>query len=192
MISTICAPGYFGPNCTLTCPKNTYGDNCGGICEPICFARDCHHVYGCPQNTGVLIQPTNRGKLMSTISLFIKVCRKTGFTIKNFNLLNCLHITGLHSKITRTVVSAKNTLKTTTGVERLTPKSEFNLSYLLAGIGVIVLIVICITHLYQTVRIRRKLNPSNIHTFNEKNEINQPMETIYNEIGHSVELSCSH
>ena len=67
MLSTVCAPGYFGPNCTFPCPNNAYGDNCGGICEPVCFPRDCHHVYGCPQNTGVLVQPTKSGISIFTV-----------------------------------------------------------------------------------------------------------------------------
>lgn len=63
------------------------------------------------------------------------------------------------------------------------PVLYINLSYLLAGIGNIVWIVICITHLYQTVSIRKKDILSNIHRCNEKK---QPMEPIYKEIGHGV------
>lgn len=71
MLSTICDPGYFGPNCNFPCPNNTYGDNCGGICEPMCFARDCHHVYGCTQNTGVFVKPTKPGISISTVSRIV-------------------------------------------------------------------------------------------------------------------------
>lgn len=98
--------------------------------------------------------------------------------------ITCSHIAGLH--FTRTTESVTYTFNDTTGVVRLTAKSEFNLSYLLAGIGILVLIVICITHLYQTVRIRKKWIPSNVHIGKEKNELDQPMEPIYNEIEHSV------
>lgn len=48
MPSGECKIGYFGPNCTLQCPPNTYGNNCAGYCTPTCAVIDCHHIYGCP------------------------------------------------------------------------------------------------------------------------------------------------
>ena len=85
--------------------------------------------------------------------------------------ITCSHIAGLH--FTRTTESVTNTFNATTGLVRSTAKNELNLSYLLAGIGILVLIVICMTHLYQTVRIRKKWIPSNIHIRNEKKRIRQ-------------------
>ena len=62
MLQATCAPGFFGPNCALICPLNTFGDRCGGRCLPRCSVKDCHHVFGCLQNDTKPIPNVSPGK----------------------------------------------------------------------------------------------------------------------------------
>ena len=49
-----CSPGYFGRNCTRSCPYPLYGEVCGGICE--CDKDSCDVSTGCrPITTGTHI-----------------------------------------------------------------------------------------------------------------------------------------
>lgn len=63
MLSTIlrgflseCKIGFYGGYCSLPCPPGLFGVGCGGVCEPQCSAKKCHHVYGCSQ----LLQNTKK------------------------------------------------------------------------------------------------------------------------------------
>ena len=40
-----CMPGYLGPNCTLSCPYPTYGEQCEGHCD--CSKPSCDIATGC-------------------------------------------------------------------------------------------------------------------------------------------------
>lgn len=38
-----CKIGFFGVNCSMTCPNGTFGKDCQSICS--CYP--CHHADGC-------------------------------------------------------------------------------------------------------------------------------------------------
>lgn len=43
-----CLSGYFGTNCSTTCPYPYYGKFCEKACH--CNAIDCDHAFGCQRN----------------------------------------------------------------------------------------------------------------------------------------------
>ncbi|XP_078315704.1 uncharacterized protein LOC111099858 [Crassostrea virginica] len=56
-----CSAGYFGDFCNRTCPAGRYGPLCGGVCTPKCSVKQCHHVYGCPENHATTVQAMTSG-----------------------------------------------------------------------------------------------------------------------------------
>ena len=43
-----CSVGYYGQNCSLQCPFNTYGKQCQMFCE--CPEDSCNFAAGCQKN----------------------------------------------------------------------------------------------------------------------------------------------
>ena len=41
--------GFYGENCTETCPFPSYGRDCQDICD--CTVDDCNFVIGCEKKT---------------------------------------------------------------------------------------------------------------------------------------------
>ena len=46
-----CPVGYYGDNCSFSCPVPTDGNGCAETCS--CSNASCHHVYGCNLTTGL-------------------------------------------------------------------------------------------------------------------------------------------
>ena len=46
-----CPVGYYGDNCSFSCPAPTDGNGCAETCS--CSNASCHQVYGCNLTTGL-------------------------------------------------------------------------------------------------------------------------------------------
>ena len=44
-----CSAGFFGDNCSESCPFPQYGPLCKETCD--CSNSSCHHIYGCRTTT---------------------------------------------------------------------------------------------------------------------------------------------
>lgn len=43
--------------CEFPCPPGTFGEGCGGVCDPKCSWKMCDHVFGCREDKGNRTQP---------------------------------------------------------------------------------------------------------------------------------------
>ena len=73
----MCKPGYFGTPCDTPCPSGSFGTECGGFCFPKCPNVTCHHVHGCPENTGNTLQTTISGTYVERCRLKIRFIKIT-------------------------------------------------------------------------------------------------------------------
>ncbi|XP_078335226.1 uncharacterized protein LOC111100057 [Crassostrea virginica] len=157
-------PGYFGSFCNLTCPRGTFGRDCGGNCSGLCPFESCHHEFGCTTGSSSVLKTTESGEKQIYIEKSIEMSfpTTTSFT---YQQNNTLFITEHDETKNKTIY------------------------YMLIriGIGIILLFAICLL-LYQ---MYKKWNLKK--TYQKKKQLdihdqNQTMESVYQDIGDGVEI----
>lgn len=163
-----CKPGYFGVQCLSPCPLGWFGENCGGECSPICSKELCNSIFGCLNTTMDLLQTNLTGEYQYYVHLypfsFIEISLGENEIVSYFFFSKGTNSVGTGSTAElSSTTSAQSVVQQTKEMHNTgMTTSNINASYLLVGIGVVFLILIFITHLYQTYRIKKKISFENM------------------------------